>query len=76
MRHEDINVDDEVVYIPKHLLVGPKEDMVKTENLGTVISKNDDFIFVRYLNQELSKATKAEELYTLKNRPDLAEQIH
>lgn len=71
MRHEDINIGDEVVYIPRHLLTGKKEEMVKDENLGIVTSKNDSYIFVRYKDKTGSQATSANDLFTLRNRPDL-----
>ena len=70
MKHEDINIGDEVVYIPRHLLAGPKEKMVVEENIGIVTSKNDLYVFVRYKNAG-SQATLANELYALRNRPDL-----
>lgn len=74
MRHEDIEIGDKVVYIPKHLLHGPKYLMVEDKNLGVVTSKNDKYIFVRYLGQG-SEATNADDLFTLKNRPDLIERL-
>jgi len=75
MKTELINIGDEVVYIPKHLLVGEKSQMVKDENLGVVTSKNDTYIFVRYNGNTGSQATRPEDLYTLKNRPDLIEKL-
>jgi hypothetical protein len=72
MKHEEINIGDKVVYIPRHLLTGPKEEMVKDENLGIVTSKNDSYIFVRYKDKTGSQATSANDLFTLRNRPDLA----
>ena len=71
MKHEDINVGDNVVYIPRHLLSGPKENMFKNENIGVVTSKNDKYIFVRYRDKSGSEATSANDLFTLRNRPDL-----
>ena len=75
MRIEDINPGDKVVYIPNHLLMGSKDEMVQDNNLGVVTSKNDNFVFVRYLNKTNSEATDANDLYSLKNRPDLAERL-
>lgn len=75
MRIEDINEGDPVIYIPDHLLVGPKEDMIHEENLGRVVVKNRNYVFVRYINSESSKATKPENLYSLKQRPDLIAKI-
>jgi len=48
---------------------------VKTENLGVVKNITDDFVFVVYNGQTNAQATRAEDLYSLKNRPDLAELI-
>jgi hypothetical protein len=76
MRLQDISVGDEVVYIPKDLLMGDKSRMVKPENLGSVTSVNDKYAFVRYKDTECSQATRPEDLYTLKNRPDLAQQLN
>lgn len=76
MRLSDIQEGSPVIYIPKYLLIGPKEEMVKHENLGIVTSKNDKFVFVRYRGQENSVATRAEDLYTLKYRTDLLEILY
>jgi hypothetical protein len=75
MRLEDIKVDDKVVYIPDYLFMGDKTEMVKDENLGIVTSMNDTFVFVRYLGKNNSQATRAEDLYSIKNRPDLIEKL-
>jgi len=75
MRITDIKVGDELVYIPHHLLVGEKSKIVKEENLGEVTSFNDTYVFVRYKDKSGSQATKPEDLYSLKYRPDLAELI-
>jgi len=75
MKIELINIGDEVVYIPRHLLIGKKEEMVKEENLGVVTSKNDTYVFVKYKNNEGSQATKPDDLYTLRNRPDLIAKL-
>lgn len=72
MNLKDIKEGDEVVYIPKYLLMGDKSKMVKTENLGIVTSKNETYVFVRYKNNTGSQATLPEDLYSLKNRPDLS----
>jgi len=78
MRHEDIKDGDFVVYIPKHLLTGPKDEMIQDRNLGVVTSKNDTYVFVRYpmINNTGSQATRASDLFTLRNRPDLIEKIY
>lgn len=75
MKIEDISIGDQVVYIPKHLLMGSKALMVKHENLGTVTSKNDLYVFVRYVGKSHSQAT-IEDLFTLRNRPDLIEKLN
>ena len=52
---------DKVIYIPKHLLATPNhKDMMKEENIVTITSKNDIFVFVRYVDNSLSKATNPE----------------
>lgn len=76
MRSEDINIDDPVLYIPEHLLTGPKENMIKHEHLGVVTSKNGNYIFVRYKGSQCSQATRADDLYTIRNRPDLIEILN
>ena len=75
MKLEDINIDDKVVYIPHHLLIGEKSEMVKTENLGIVISKNDIYVFVRFNEQDNSVTCKPDDIFPLKHRPDLQELI-
>lgn len=74
MKIDNIKIGDKVVYIPKHLLVGPRTEMVKIEHLGIVTSKNDHFVFVKY-NSGVSQATASEDLYTLRYRQDLIDQI-
>lgn len=64
---------DEVVYIPPDLLIGEKSEMVKHENLGVVTSVNDMFVFVKYIGNTGSQATNPEDLFWIKNRPDLLE---
>lgn len=76
MTLEFINVNDPVVYIPHHLLMGDKDKMVEDKNMGIVVSKNDTYVFVKYGNSESSQATKPEDLFTLKNRPDLIEVLN
>ena len=66
----NINIDDPVVYMPKHL-----GRTILYKNLGRVTSKNDTFVFVRYLGDEHSQATNPLDLYSLKNRPDLIEKL-
>lgn len=75
MKIQNINVGDKVVYIPEYLLMGDKTKMVEDKNLGIVTSKNDEYVFVRYLGNTGSQATNPLDLYTLRNRPDLAEKI-
>lgn len=75
MKIEDINIGDKVVYIPEYLLIGHKDNMILEKNLGIVTSKNDRYVFVRYLNKNGSEATNASDLFSLHNRPDLAELI-
>lgn len=75
MKIEDIQIGDTVVYIPLYLLKGPKSEMVKYKNLGVVTSKNDTYVFVCYNGCTGSQATKPEEIYTLRNRPDLEAKI-
>ena len=75
MKIEDIQVGDKVVYVPKHLLIGPSEQIIKMENLGVVTSKNENYVFVRYRLDSHSKATRAEDLFSLKDRPDLKELL-
>lgn len=77
MKITDINSGDFVVYIPKHLLLGDKDKMVEDRNIGVVTSKNDTFVFVKYpLIGDTSQATAPEDLFTLRNRPDLIEKIY
>jgi intein/homing endonuclease len=75
MKHENIKPGDKVVYIPKYLLMGPKNEMVKESNLGIVTSKNDRYVFVLYKYDTIPKATEANDLYTLKERLDLAAKL-
>lgn len=71
MRHVDLKPGDPVVYIPDFLLKLGHNHMLKNENLGVVISMSDKYIFVNYNNTRGTQATRAEDLYTLRNRPDL-----
>ena len=75
MKHEDLKRGDKVVYIPKYLLKGPKKDSIKEENLGVVSGKNERYVFVIYKDKTMPQATKASDLYSLDNRPDLADLI-
>lgn len=75
MRIEDIKIGDKVIYIPDHLLIGDHDKMILIENLGIVTSKNDRFVFVRYNGETNSKATNAEQLFSIRNRPDLIEKL-
>lgn len=75
MKLEDIKTGDEVVYIPKYLLTGDKNQMIKEENLEIVTSKNDYFVFVLFKGKNGSQATKAEDLFALRNRPDLIAKL-
>lgn len=76
MKHENIKIGDYVVYIPDHLLVGDKTQIVKGKNLGVVTSKNNHYIFVRYpMNGSTPQATRSEDLFTLRNRNDLIEKL-
>lgn len=76
MKIEWINIGDQVIYIPNHLLIGPKSEMEKMENLGTVTSKNCRFVFVRYLGNTGSQATDPNDLFSIRNRADLQEILN
>ena len=67
---------DKVVYIPKHLLIGNKRDMIKAKNIGKVTSKNEHYVFVQYRGCLQSQATRVQDLYFLHNRPDLEKLIN
>ena len=74
----DFIKNDEVLYIPSHLMqealeTGDGSLLSKKENLGTVTSTNKRFVFVRYLDTTNSKATSPEDLFFIKDRPDLQE---
>lgn len=69
----DFKEGDEVLYIPKNLLMGEKSKMVKESNLGVVTSLNDLYVFVRYMGNTGSQATNADDLFWINNRPDLQE---
>lgn len=69
MKLDNIEAGDPIVYIPKH------ENKIKEKNIGVVTSKNEMYVFVRYLGHETSQATRHEDLYCLKNRPDLMEKL-
>ncbi len=75
MKIEDIKIGDKVIYIPNHLLIGPKNEMIQENNLGEVTSKNDIYVFVRYNGMNHSQATRADDLFSLKYRPDLIEKL-
>jgi hypothetical protein len=75
MELNKIKIGDKVVFIPHHLLIGDKNAMVQEKNLGIVTSVNDHFAFVRFNNQTGSEACKANDLFTLDNRPDLQELL-
>ena len=75
MKSTDIKIGDKVIYIPNHLLVGNNKEMIKEENLGIVTSMNDHYVFVRYKNKSNSEATKPSDLFSLKDRPDLAKLL-
>lgn len=72
MKLEDIEIGMPVMYVPKHLK-GAEE--INDDQLGVVTSLNDKFAFVRYLNKTSSQATKADDLHSIKNRPDLMERL-
>lgn len=74
MTHEEINIGDKLIYIPPDFRSGDI-CVVLEKNLGIVTSKNDRFIFVRYKDHIGSQATEARDLYSLKDRPDLAALI-
>ena len=68
---------NKVVYIPHHLLIGLREDMVQNANLGYVTGWSVGYVFVRY-NQGKNnqcKATNPKDLYWLDNRQDLKNLI-
>jgi len=71
----DINIGDKVIYIPEHLLMGDLDNRIKDENLGIVTSKNTEYVFVRYKDKNNSQATRADDLYSLKNREDLQKKL-
>ncbi len=73
MRIEHINLNDAVVYLPYHKLMDNSK--IEDNQLGIVTSKNDKFVFVKYLGNENSQATNPLDLYSLKNRPDLREKL-
>lgn len=61
---------DPVAYVP---LFGSYK--IEENNIGIVTSKNDQFIFVKYINQTNSQATAPNDLFKLDNRPDLKEKL-
>ena len=67
----DFKKGDKVIYIPKYLLFGEKNEMIKIENLGLVQSINHKYVFVRYKNEIIPKSTDPVDLYFLHTRPDL-----
>lgn len=73
MNLEMLNRGDLVIYIDEKRLIGPKEEMIKDENLGIVSSKNDTYVFVKF--ETSIQACRPQDLYTLRNRPDLIEKI-
>jgi hypothetical protein len=75
MNIELIKEGDKVVYIPHRLLVGDRDKMILEDNLGVVTSKNDTYVFVLYKGKNNSQATRPDDLFTLRNRPDLAELL-
>lgn len=70
-----ITIGAKVVYVPKHLANVPGGPPIDVDNLGVVTSINDTYIFVRYLGDQHSKATYPRDLYSLKDREDLAEMV-
>ena len=66
---------DKVLYIPNQLLMGDKDKMVQTNNLGVVSSKNEKFVFVQYIGNTNSQATDPVDLFFLTARPDLVKII-
>lgn len=66
---------DKVLFIPEHLLLGDKENMLDYKNLGIVTGKNDTYVFVKYRGELRSQATSPKDLYFLHNRPDLEELL-
>ena len=66
---------DYVVYIPRHLLLGDKQDMIKNHNLGTVTKINERFVFVKYIGKNKPEATRPEDLYFVNGRADLVKTI-
>lgn len=60
-----------VLYIPKHLLIGDKNKIVDPVNLGYVTSKNDKFVFVKFISFNQIQAVDPNNLYLIHNRPDL-----
>ena len=75
MTHRIVEKGMKVLYIPTHLLSRDSSEMIKEENLGVVTSKNDKYIFVQFKDKDNSVAVKAQHLYTLKYRDDLANLI-
>lgn len=66
---------DRVVYIPKYLLMGDRDKMIKEKNLGVVSSINKKFVFVRYKSNNTAEATEPKDLYFINNREDLIEKL-
>lgn len=58
---DNFKVGDKVVYVPSYL----KEKKYFTDEIevGIISSWNDEFIHVRYGNDNTSKATRYEDLY-------------
>ncbi len=73
MELKNIKRGDKVVYITNLMITADKR--IDEKNIGIVTSTNDKFAFVQYINDNNSKATRPEDLYSLKWRQDLADKI-
>jgi hypothetical protein len=71
MEHTDIKLGMNVVYIPRHLLLGLRNEQIKEENIGVVTSINESYIFVKFKKSNYPNAVNTRDLYSLSNRPDL-----
>ena len=72
---KNIKREDKVVYIPDHMITADANNRLADENLGIVTSVNDTYVFVQYLGNTNSQATRPENLYSLEYRQDLADKV-
>lgn len=57
--------NDKVIYIPCHLLINDKTHINNSQNFGIVISKNEKYIFVKFIGCNSTHAIRPEHLYFL-----------